>query len=204
MTPARDRDDDATLVLRFREGDGEAFSVLLERYEARARRLAYGFLRDSQGAEDVAQDSFLQAYRRIRSLKQPSSFRSWLFSIVVNRARDELRHRGRFEEVEDLEVPLREASNAPDEQQTAESRELRVYLRRFIAELPTKYREPLLLKEVEGMTYAEIAELLQIPMGTAQIRIHRARLRLRERLQSLGIHVSNEGIGVVTGEGAGR
>lgn len=189
MTAARERDDDATLVLRFREGDPTAFSTLVERYEARARRLAYGFLRDAQAAEDVAQDSFLQAYRRIRSLKQPSSFRSWLFSIVVNRARDELRHRGRFEEVEDLEVPLREASNAPDELQTTESRELRGFLQRFIAELPSKYREPLLLKEVEGMTYAEIAEMLGIPMGTAQIRIHRARLRLRDRLTAHGVTV---------------
>lgn len=204
MTTARERDDDATLVQRFRAGDPAAFSELVERYEARARRLAYGFLRDQQGAEDVAQDSFLQAYRRIRSLKQPSSFRSWLFSIVVNRARDELRHRGRFEEVEDLEVPLREASTAPDELQTAESRELRGYLRRFIADLPVKYREPLLLKEVEGMTYAEIADLLEIPMGTAQIRIHRARLRLRDRLQTLGISVSGAGAGAVTDEGARR
>jgi RNA polymerase sigma-70 factor, ECF subfamily len=188
MVSARDRDDDATLVLRFREGDDGAFAALVERYEARTRRLAYGFLRDSQSAEDVAQDSFLQAYRRIRSLKQPSSFRSWLFSIVVNRARDELRHRSRYDEVEDLEVPLRAASDDPSEDQIVESRELRGFLRRFIAELPAKYREPLLLKEVEGMTYAEIAELLGMPMGTAQIRIHRARLRLRERLVAAGIH----------------
>ncbi|HVS14328.1 MAG TPA: sigma-70 family RNA polymerase sigma factor [Thermoanaerobaculia bacterium] len=191
---ARERDDDATLVLRFREGDDGAFSALVDRYEARSRRLAYGFLRDAQAAEDVAQDSFLQAYRRIRTLKQPSSFRSWLFSIVVNRARDELRHRSRFDEVEDLEIPLRAASDDPDEDQLVESRELRGFLRRFIGELPAKYREPLLLKEVEGMTYAEIAELLGMPMGTAQIRIHRARLRLRERLVAAGVHrASNQG-----------
>jgi RNA polymerase sigma-70 factor (ECF subfamily) len=126
--------------------------------------------------------------RRIDSLKQATSVRSWLFSIAVNRARDELRRRARWAPGDfgsDPEAgPL--ATDASGEDRVLQ-RQLRGHLQTVIAELPDRYRVPLLLKEVEGMTYVEIGRTLGIPMGTAQIRIHRARLRLRESLRKLGL-----------------
>lgn len=167
------------------------------RYESRVRRLAFAFLRDESLAEDVAQDTFLQALRRIGTLKQATSVRSWLFSIAVNRARDELRRRARWMPADfgpDAEQgPV--ATDASGEDLVLQ-RQQRGHLQKVIAELPDRYRVPLLLKEVEGMTYQEIGRQLGIPMGTAQIRIHRARLRLRERLRGLGLLVGKSGEGV--------
>lgn len=176
---------DAELVAATLAGDDQAFEALVGRYESRLRRLAYGFVRDHAIAEDIAQDTFLQALRRLASLKNPASLRSWLFSIAVNRARDELRRRGRLP-VQEEEEHDDEPADPADGEAAARSRQLRTQLGRLIAGLPDKYRVPLVLKEVEGMTYAEIAAQLEIPMGTAQIRIHRARLRLRESLTALG------------------
>jgi RNA polymerase sigma-70 factor (ECF subfamily) len=187
-----DREDDGQadqeLVEGSRRGDLEAFERLVVRYEARVRRLAFAFVRDESLAEDVTQDTFLQALRRIDSLKQAASVRSWLFSIAVNRARDELRRRSRWVPADfgpDAERgPV--ATDATGEDRVLQ-RQQRGHLQRVIAELPDRYRVPLLLKEVEGMTYQEIGRMLGIPMGTAQIRIHRARLRLREQLRGLGL-----------------
>lgn len=203
---AKDSQQEEADVRLFLAGDQAAFERLVVRYEARIRKLAFGFVRDFQLAEDIAQDAFLQAFRRAHTLKNPSSFRSWLFSIALNRARDELRRSARFAHVEDLEEPLRSFREPPTSERLLESREAGRLLARLIAELPEKQRTPLMLKEASGMKYAEIAELLDVPMGTVQIRIHRARLRLRDRLSALGYRgqLSAAGSGADPGVGPKR
>lgn len=194
--PERDEDqptEEERLVRAFLGGDQDAFEQLVARYEGRIRRMAFSFVRDHGLAEDIAQDAFLQAYRRARTLKKPSAFRSWLFSIALNRARDELRRLARFTEVDDLEIPLRAFREPASTELLLESRQAGIWLAKLIADLPHKHRVPLLLKEAQGMTYADIAELLEIPMGTVQIRIHRARLELRERLVEAGVVDRNRG-----------
>ncbi len=192
---ANDSDSaDEELVERSLSGDDRAFEELVRRYEGRARRLAFGFVRDFEAAEDVTQDAFLRAYRKLSSLGERSSFRSWLFQIVANRARDELRRRKVRGETGDLE----EAERLEVVEVAAEVRIHRADLTRqiakIIAELPDQSRVPLLMKEHGEMTYAEIASALGIPQGTAQIRIHRARLKIRARLQELGL-MKSEGEG---------
>lgn len=178
---------DSELVRAFAAGDTAAFERLVERYEQPIRRLAFGFVRDHALAEDIAQETFVRAFRRIRSLAEPSSFRSWLFSIALNGSRDELRRRAKFAAVDDLDSALRDFRGAMSGERRLESREAGRWLARLIAELPERQREPLLLKEASGMTYAEIAVQLGVPMGTVQIRIHRARLKLRQQLTELGL-----------------
>jgi RNA polymerase sigma-70 factor (ECF subfamily) len=171
----------------------QAFEGLVVRYEARVRRLAFAFVRDEALAEDVAQDTFLQALRRIGSLKRAASVRSWLFSIAVNRARDELRRRARWAPADfGPEAEQGPVATDPSGEDRVQQLQLRGHLQQVIAELPDRYRVPLLLKEVEGMTYVEIGRMLGIPMGTAQIRIHRARLRLRESLRRRGLVAGRE------------
>ena len=178
---------DEDLVVRFRGGDEAAFETLVKRYEARIRKLAFGYLRDRMLAEDVAQESFLQAYQRIGTLGRPAAFRSWLYRIAINRAHDELRRRARKGELasEEGEERIQQLEEPVVLAKSIEARDLGRHLSRAIATLPEKYRRPLILKEIQGMTYAEIAKLLGWPMGTVQIRIHRARLRLRREVAYL-------------------
>lgn len=180
-------DSDEALVTRFRDGEEAAFETLVRRYEAPLRKLAFGYLRDRMLAEDVAQESLLLAYQRIGSLGRVEAFRSWLYRIAINRAHDHLRRRARKGEVggEEGEERIRQLEEPVDAVARLVNRDLGRRLASALAELPERYRRPLLLKEIEGMTYAEIAELLGWPMGTVQIRIHRARLRLRERAAAL-------------------
>jgi RNA polymerase sigma-70 factor (ECF subfamily) len=180
-------ESDEALVARFRAGDEEAFETLVRRYEASLRKLAFGYLRDRMLAEDVAQESLLVAYQRIGTLGHAEAFRSWLFRIATNRAHDFLRRVARKAEIggEEGEERIGELEEPVDATARLVTRDLGRRLAGAVAELPEKYRRPLLLKEIEGMTYAEIAELLGWPMGTVQIRIHRARLRLRERAGKL-------------------
>lgn len=180
-------DSDEVLVTRFLAGDESAFEALVERYEAAIRKIAYGYVRDTMLAEDVAQEAFLQAYQRLHTLGRAEAFRSWLYRIAINRAHDQLRRRARKGELggEEGEDRIRQLEDPVDLPRRLENRDLGRRLAAVLAELPEKYRRPLLLKEVEGMTYAEIAELLGWPMGTVQIRIHRARLRLREYAREL-------------------
>jgi RNA polymerase sigma-70 factor (ECF subfamily) len=178
---------DEVLVERFRSGDEGAFETLVRRYEASLRKLAFGYLRDRMLAEDVAQESLLIAYQRIGSLGHAEAFRSWLFRIATNRAHDFLRRVARKAEIggPEGEERINEVEEPVDATARLVTRDLGRRLAGAVAALPEKYRRPLLLKEIEGMTYAEIAALLGWPMGTVQIRIHRARLRLRESAKLL-------------------
>jgi RNA polymerase sigma-70 factor (ECF subfamily) len=180
-------ESDGVLVSRFRDGDEAAFEALVKRYEGPLRKLAFGYLRDRMLAEDVAQESLLLAYQRIGSLGHVEAFRSWLYRIAINRAHDYLRRVARKGEIggEEGEERIKQVEEPVDATARLVARDLGRRLAGAVAELPEKYRRPLLLKEIEGMTYAEIAELLGWPMGTVQIRIHRARLRLRERARDL-------------------
>lgn len=179
---------DEILVARFlEEGDESAFETLVRRYEAPLRKVAFGYLRDTMLAEDVAQEAFLQAYQRLDTLGRAEAFRSWLYRIAINRAHDHLRRMARKKELagEEGEERIRQLEDPVRLPQRLEDRDFGRRLAGTLAQLPEKYRRPLMLKEIEGMTYAEIAELLGWPMGTVQIRIHRARLRLRERARQL-------------------
>ena len=146
------------------------------RYEAKVRSLAFGLVRDRALAEDIAQETFLTAYRKAATYRAEGSVRSWLFRIAVRKAQDELRKRGRKAEVAIEEVPASSA-NPHGGLETGWA------LSAALSKLTPEHRAALLMKEVEGMSYREIAEALGWPMGTVATRIHRARLELREALE---------------------
>ena len=174
---------DEKLLSQFLGGEEEAFEALVLRYEARLRRLAYGLVRDWGLAEDVAQDAFIRAYLKASTFRGGASVKAWLYRIAINRAHDELRRIRRKRE-----IPL-ESAVLPERAESSEAvvagRELQRHLAGALAEMRPEYRTPLVLRAVEGMTYREIAELLEWPLGTVQIRVHRARLELRSRLGPL-------------------
>jgi len=183
--------DEAALIERCRAGDHVAFEPLVEKYRQRVYRLAYNVLRDPEEAWDVAQDAFIRAFQALPSFRGDSAFYTWLFRIVMNVARDRARQhsaRGRAfgtERVDekDWDRTLIDQGTAPDA--SATQVEEREKIRRALATLSEPHRAIIMLSDLEGLSYREIAEVLNIPMGTVMSRLHNARRRLRDALGPL-------------------
>ena len=186
------------LIRRVAAGDHAAFRSLVGPYQGRVFGLALRVLRDEDRARDAVQDAMLKVYRSIRRFEGRSSFYTWFYRMVLNTCID-LKRRDRsdreveWEEGRALEAEARGdvlagAPVPPEDPEEAASRaELRGVLARAIEELPEGARETLLLREVDGLSYAEIAEALEIPKGTVMSRLHYARRRLRDRLRAAGV-----------------
>lgn len=176
--------EDSDLVRRASAGDGSAFEALVLRYETPLRKLVYGYVLNWEVAEDVAQDAFLLAFRKLGDLGESAAFKSWLYRIAINRAHDELRRSARWGRRLDRNVGEEALAELPADgaESAVESRLLRRALVRELARLPKSQRTAVVLKDVVGMKYVEIAECLDCPIGTAQIRVHRGRQKLRRRL----------------------
>jgi RNA polymerase sigma-70 factor, ECF subfamily len=183
--------DDKRLVERCQAGDLSAFEPLVEKYRQRVWRLALRMVRDREEAWDVAQEAFVRAWQALPNFKGQSAFYTWLFRIAVNVASDRLRQRGArarafgAEQVSEDEMArtVTDTSAMPDD--TAEQQERRLRIRRGLDALPEHHRTIIMLSDLEGLSYREIAEVLQIPMGTVMSRLHNARKRLRDVLGPL-------------------
>jgi RNA polymerase sigma-70 factor (ECF subfamily) len=186
--------DDAALIERSRAGDVAAFEPLVEKYRQRVWRLAYNLLRDREEAWDVAQEAFIRAYQALPSFRGQSAFYTWLYRIVMNVAADRARARGargrafgteRVPE-EDWERVLPDPHGADESPDAVAARhEQRQKIMRALDALPEHHRRIVVLSDLEGLSYREIAETLEIPMGTVMSRLHNARKRLREALKPL-------------------
>jgi RNA polymerase sigma-70 factor (ECF subfamily) len=176
-------DADRDALARFLDGDERAFEELVIRYEAQLRRVAFGVVRDRGLAEDVAQETFLTVYRKARTYRGEGSVRGWLLRIAVRRSLDELRRRGRKAEVE-----LLDTARAGGEPQRG--LEAGWDIDRALAALKPEHRVALMLKEVEGLSYREIADSLGWARGTVATRIHRARLEMKALLEETAHDVS--------------
>ncbi len=177
--------DDSELIERCRAGDLSAFEPLVEKYRQRVWRLAYQILRDREEAWDVAQEAFVRAYQSLPGFRGQSAFYTWMFRIVVNLATDRRRQRGaRARAMGGEPVPEEEWERSvpdptADPAGLAARAEQREKIRRALDSLPLNYRTIIMLSDVEGLTYREIAQVLRIPMGTVMSRLHNARKRLR-------------------------
>jgi RNA polymerase sigma-70 factor (ECF subfamily) len=183
--------DDRTLVERCRGGDVAAFEPLVEKYRQRVWRLAYNVLRDREEAWDVAQEAFVRAWQALPNFRGQAAFYTWLFRIVMNVAADRARQRaarGRAfgtERVpeEEWERVVADEGGTPDE--SAARVEERERITKALATLSEDHRTIIMLSDLEGLSYREIAEVLAIPMGTVMSRLHNARKRLRDVLGPL-------------------
>jgi len=187
--------DDQALVERCRNGDVAAFEPLVEKYRERVWRLAYNYLRDREEAWDVAQDAFIRAWQALPSFRGQSAFYTWLFRIVINVATDRARQRAARGRAfgtdavpeEEWDRVLVEPGGGPDA--AASRAEQRERIRRGLDALPEHHRAIIMLSDLEGLSYREIAEVLDIPMGTVMSRLHNARKRLRDVLGRLLIAI---------------
>ena len=181
-------DEDREVVRRVQAGETEAFEVLVEKYKRKTFRLAYGVLRDQEEALDVAQEAFVKAFRSLPKFKGDSAFYTWLFRITMNLALDRRRQRAaRARSLGTEDVPPEEwertavATDASPDDEAASS-ERRARIARALESLSEHHRSIIILSDIEGLSYREIAEVLAIPMGTVMSRLHNARKRLREAL----------------------
>lgn len=189
MPGAETRADDRALVERATAGDREAFGALVQRHQDRVFNLAYQVVRNREDALDVAQEAFVKAFASLSSFKGQASFTTWMHRIVVNLAIDCLRRRRRGDPTAyDDRLALPEGgetgqSAADDPESALESRQVRSLLTRGIEALPPAHRAVLVLREIEGLSYEEIAASVGCSLGTVMSRLFYARRKLQKVLQ---------------------
>jgi RNA polymerase sigma-70 factor, ECF subfamily len=172
------RDDDFSLIKRFVDGDESTFSVLMQKHREKVRNIIYLCLGNTNLVDDLSQDVFIMVYKNLVHFRFECQFTTWLYRITVNKCKDHLRKM----KVRNIFIPIKEAGNDPVSP-ASEIREEKEIVRRAISKLPDKLRMPLLLKDIEGFSYQEIADFVQCEIGTVKSRIFRARENLREILK---------------------
>lgn len=172
---------DEVLIRHARRGDREAFGRLVYRYREGAVNVVYRMCGDAQVAEDAAQDAFIRAWEALPRYRHKGTFKAWLYRIALNCARDTLRRRRPTADVDLL--PLTSDALGPERQVLR--RERTALVQEAVLQLPEASRAALILREYEGLSYKEITQTLDLPLGTVMSRLHYARSRLREILSPL-------------------
>jgi RNA polymerase sigma-70 factor (ECF subfamily) len=185
--------DDTELVKRAKANDSEAFAMLVDRYQSRVFNTAYRMMGERGAAEDITQEVFLKVYSGLPTFKEQAAFSTWIYRITVNQCTSEVRRlasRKRRQEVSlhpvagnGSENPIEPPDTSGDPVRKTEESEKVEVVQRAIESLDPEFREALVLRDIEGFSYEEIAEIIQRPVGTVRSRIHRARTELREKLR---------------------
>jgi len=188
-------DPDAGLVSRSREGDKAAFSKLVSSYYEMVYAVCYGVLRNREAARDTAQEAFMKAWREISRFKGDSKFKTWIYRIAMNAAIDAVRRRRPQVSLDATDVsdeegqaPVIISDDRPGPREEASKDELKQMMARAVEQLSPDHRAILVLREWQGLSYEEIAETLELEMGTVMSRIHYAKKKLGEVLQRMGFN----------------
>lgn len=180
--------EDSILVEKSRAGDVAAFEELVKRYEKKIYTLAYRYSGNYDDANDIAQDAFIKAYRSMPSFKGEASFATWLYKITVNVCRDEFRKKIRHNNLslDEAIQPHREtpifAATKLSPQEYAEREDLKDFVKRCLKSLSSDHRLILILREIYGMSYNELASCMECPMNTVKARLHQARQALKKKI----------------------
>jgi RNA polymerase sigma-70 factor (ECF subfamily) len=184
---------DEDLMGRVAEDDERAFSELVSRYQGRVTNLISRVLNDRESSDDLAQEVFVRVFVHRRNYRRGSKFSTWMFTIAANLAKNEIRRRVRrrnWFSLDALQEMLSDsaaqlADPTEGQEQTLQREQLQTAVGRAIATVPEKYRLALVLRDIEGLPYEEIGQVLNIPGGTVRSRINRARGLLKRKLQPL-------------------
>jgi RNA polymerase sigma-70 factor (ECF subfamily) len=180
---------DEELVEACLAGEASAFDVLLGRWEKRIRGAIYRLVGSDEEARDLCQEAFLKAYKNLRSFKQEARFSSWLYQIALNLCRDRMRRRrGKtmvsLDELEEGGAAMTVAG--PSALDLLQERDTSRLVAQAIEALPDEQREVIILKEYQGLTFLEIAQVLEVPISTVKTRLYRGLNQLRSRLEREG------------------
>ncbi|MBZ0145603.1 MAG: RNA polymerase sigma factor RpoE [Rhodocyclales bacterium] len=188
-----EREVDQQLVVRAQHGDQQAYGLLVSKYQRKLARLLSRLIRDPAEVEDVAQETFIKAYRALGSFRGDSAFYTWLYRIGINTAKNYLVSQGRraptstdfdSEEAESFEEgELLRDNNTPE--RMLFSKEIGETVNAAMEALPEELRTAITLREIEGMSYEDIAKMMDCPIGTVRSRIFRAREAVAEKLRPL-------------------
>ena len=188
-----DREIDRQLVERAQRGDKQAFGLLVEKYQRKLARLLSRFIRDPAEVEDVTQEAFIKAYRALPAFRGDSAFYTWLYRIGINTAKNYLMAMGRRAPTS-TEVGAEEAEGFDEGEQLRDintpesvllSNEIAATVNATIERLPEELRTAIQMREIEGMSYEDIAKAMNCPIGTVRSRIFRAREAIAEQLRPL-------------------
>jgi len=181
--------EDSVLAAQARSGDYGAFEELVRRYRNDVFALAYHYVRNREEAWDLAQDVFVKAHGGLKSFRGESSFKTWLLRITANRCKDYFKKRRlrtvalETSEGEPVDLP----STGPQPDQQAEAQELGAAIDAALQSLPEKHRTAIVLRELQGLSYEAMAEVMHCSMGTVMSRLHHARKKMQRALVDMGV-----------------
>lgn len=180
---------DEDLIARFQEGDLYAFDQIVNRYKDQLVNFAYRFLGDKEDAEDITQETFLRVYKKKNAYKNVAKFSTWIYTIAGNLAKTELRRRKRKKLMsltnlgfEDKDFEIKSEDPRPDE--ALDKVVKNDLIQSAIDSLPEKFKEVIIFRDIQELSYEEISKIVKIPLGTVKSRVNRGRLKLQELLNN--------------------
>jgi len=190
---AEDSESDLVLVRRVQRGDKSAFDLLVRKYQHKVVKLVLRYVRNPAEAEDIAQEAFIKAYRALPQFRGDSAFYTWMYRIAINTAKNSLASRDRSPIRYDLDLTDPEESHSvqarlqdPDTPEgMALTEEIRLIVNSAIDALPEELKTAIVLRELDGLSYEEIAAAMECPVGTVRSRIFRAREAIDKRLREV-------------------
>lgn len=182
-------EDEKKLIQKSKSGDVKSFEILISRYEKLAYNVAYRILGNEEDAKDMTQESLIKVYKYLKNFRMDSSFSTWLYRIVMNTCKDELRKKKL--NVISIDKPInttdgsmymdiKDSSSTPEEE--LESKETQGEVQKALSKVNEKNRIVVVLRDIKGFTYSEISEILDVPVGTIKSRINRGRQELKSIL----------------------
>lgn len=181
---------DEQLIRRFQEGDVVAFDMIVDRYKDQLYNFSYRYLGNTQEAEDVVQETFLRLYRKKHAYREIAKFSTWIYTIASNLAKTELRKRKRRKlvSISDMGFDEKEYEIQDEHADTARVADTALkekYIQKAIEELPPRFRQVIILRDIQELSYEEVGSIIKAPLGTVKSRLNRARLKLQEKLESI-------------------
>ncbi len=178
---------DEQLIEKFKEGNIYAYNELVRRYKDQLVNFAYRFLGDKDDAEDIVQETFLRVYKKKEAYKSVAKFSTWIYTITGNLAKTELRRRKRRKILslsnigyEDKDFDLKDTDSGPEELVDKVINDK--IIQNAIQALPEKFKEVIIFRDIQELSYEEISSIVKIPLGTVKSRVNRGRLKLQEKL----------------------